>query len=289
MATVPDRGLGPVTRRTALGVSALGLGALLTACGAPEADPVPVPRDPEPTADREPVTPSPEPEPLPEPEPAPPQAPVLDRVPAPTGPFTALPGEGNLMALTLDDGADGSVIAGYAAWAAATGARLTMFATGSYPAWAENAEALRPLVASGQVQMANHTWSHPNLTALSDQAIVDELQATHDLIGDLFGVDARPFYRPPYGYYDGRVLAAAASIGYTAPTMWYGTLGDSGYQPPEVIVQLAQQWFLPQHIVIGHLNVPSVTQIFYEFDWLLADRGLTTVTLNDVFTSEFHP
>lgn len=296
MTRIPE-GMRPITRRTALGVSAVGLGVLLTACGSPpETDPSEL-LDREPAAgpdgagDPAPEQPVPEPVPVPDPEPEAPvsQAPGLERVPAPYGAFYGLPGEGNLLAWTVDDGADSSVVAAYAAFAAATGTRLTLFATGSYPAWAENAEALRPLVASGQVQIGNHTWSHPNLTALPDQGIIDELQSTHDLIGELYGVDARPYFRPPYGYFDDRVLAVAASIGYTAPTMWYGSLSDSGLIAPEQIVALAQQWFLPQHIVIGHLNFPPVTQVFDQLSQVIAERGLTTVTLNDVFTSDFHP
>lgn len=215
-------------------------------------------------------------------------APALHRVPAPHGVITGLPGEGNLLAWTADDGTDSSVVAAYAAFAAATGTRLTLFATGTYHSWAENAAALQPLVASGQVQIANHTWSHPDLTTLSDDGIRHELQRTHDLIRDLFDVDARPFFRPPFGYYDDRVLAVAASIGYTTPTLWYGSLSDSGLVSEQLIVDLATQWFLPQHIVIGHLNFAPVTHVFPQLQEIVAHRGLTTVTLNDVFTSEFH-
>lgn len=216
-------------------------------------------------------------------------APVLVKYPAPRSSFTGLPGEENLMAWTVDDGTDPAVVAAYAAFAAATGTRLTLFATGSYPAWRENAEVLRPLVASGQVQIANHTWTHPDLTSLSDAGIRDELQRTHDHIGELFGVDARPFYRPPFGYYDDRVMHVAAEIGYTATTMWYGSIADSSLIPEAEIVRLAHEWFLPQHIVIGHLNHAPVTHVFDELAQVIADRGLTTVTLNDVFTSAAHP
>ncbi|MFK4731326.1 polysaccharide deacetylase family protein [Agromyces mediolanus] len=216
-------------------------------------------------------------------------APVLDRVDAPSEPITGLPGEGTLLAWTADDGTDSAVVAAYAAFAATTGVRLTLFATGCYDAWTDNADALRPLVDAGQVQLANHTWSHPDLTELGDQEIVDELQRTHDLLGTLYGVDARPFFRPPFGYYDDRVIAAAASIGYTTPTLWYGSLADSGLVSEQQIVDLAGEWFLPQHIVIGHLNFDPVTKVFPQLHGIIADRGLTTVTLNDVFRSEYHP
>lgn len=210
-------------------------------------------------------------------------------MPAPEEVITGLPGDGNLLAWTVDDGTSSAVVAAYAAMAAATGLRFTLFATGGYAAWSENQPALQPLVASGQVQLANHTWTHPDLTSLTDQGIVDELQRTHDFIGELYGVDARPFYRPPFGYYDDRVLGVAASIGYTTPTLWYGSLSDSGLISEQLIVDLAQQWFLPQHIVIGHLNFEPVTRVFPQLREIIRARGLTTVTLNDVFTSEYHP
>jgi peptidoglycan/xylan/chitin deacetylase (PgdA/CDA1 family) len=216
-------------------------------------------------------------------------APVLDRVDAPFEPITGLPGEGTLLAWTADDGTDSAVVAAYAAFAAATGVRLTLFVTGCYDSWARNADALRPLVDAGQVQLANHTWSHADLTSLDEAGIVDELTRTHDFLGETFGVDARPFYRPPFGYFDERVIAAAASIGYTTPTLWYGSLADSGLVSEQQIVDLAGQWFLPQHIVIGHLNFAPVTNVFPQLHRIVVDRGLTTVTLNDVFRSEYHP
>ncbi|MFD4422395.1 polysaccharide deacetylase family protein [Agromyces sp. NPDC058484] len=221
--------------------------------------------------------------------PAPPPAPDLVKAPAPHGTIDALPGEGSLLAWTVDDGSSAEVIGAYAAFAAASGTRLTMFVTGTYPAWGENAATLAPLVASGQVQLGNHTWSHADLTTLSDAGIVDELQRTHDFIGDTFGVDARPFFRPPYGFHDDRVDAIAADLGYTVPTLWYGSLSDSGEIPAEMIVDFARQWFLPQHIVIGHLNFPPVTTVFDQLRAIITERGLTTVTLNDVFSSEYHP
>ena len=42
-------------------------------------------------------------------------------------------------------------------------------------------------------------------------------------------------------------------------------------------------------IVIGHLNHAPVTHVFDALAQVIADRGLTTVTLNDVFTSAAHP
>jgi peptidoglycan/xylan/chitin deacetylase (PgdA/CDA1 family) len=219
----------------------------------------------------------------------PPPAPQLVRVPVGSGALSELPGDGSLLAWTADDGSSAAVIAAYAAFAAQSGTRLTLFVTGCYDAWDANAEALRPLVASGQIQLANHTWSHADLTSLPDDEVLSELQRTHDFIQQTWGVDARPFFRPPFGYHDERVDALAASIGYTVPTLWYGTLSDSGLITEQQVVDFATEWFLPQHIVIGHLNFDPVANVFPQLLAILQERGLQTVTLNDVFSSEQHP
>ncbi len=75
----------------------------------------------------------------------------------------------------------------------------------------------------------------------------------------------------------------AASIGYTAPVLWCGSLSDSGSIMPEQIVGFARKWFLPQHIVIGHANYLPVTTLYGQFLDILHERNLWAVTLNDVF------
>lgn len=207
----------------------------------------------------------------------------MTRVPLPAGVITALPTSEPVLAWTVDDGSDSEVIRLYIEFARTSGARLIFFLNGSYPGWSDHADLLKPLVASGQVQLGNHTWSHADLTRLDDAGIVAEVQRNHDFIVSTFGIDPRPYYRPPYGYRDGRTDAAAASIGYTSPVMWYGSLADSNLRTDQEILDLAHQWFLPGHIVIGHLNFLPVTRVFPQLQQLIMDRGLTTVTLNDIF------
>ncbi|ASD20769.1 polysaccharide deacetylase [Cryobacterium sp. LW097] len=275
-----------LTRRTVL--ASLGLSLTLAGCATLAAAPRPsVP------ATTTPPTPSPLPRPLPgavpPPVPVAQPAPGLVRVPVPPGTLSDLPGEGTLLAWTVDDGSSSEVLARYIRFAAETGTRLTFFVTGCYDAWTDNADRLRPLVQTGQIQLGNHTWSHPDLSTLSDADVTTELQRNHDFLSDTYGVDARPYFRPPYGVHDDRVDALAAALGYTVPTTWYGSLADSGLLTEQQVVDFATTWFLPQHIVIGHLNFEPVTNVFPQLRALLHDRGLTTVTLNDVFTSAAHP
>lgn len=187
------------------------------------------------------------------------------------------------MAWTVDDGVSSHVVGAYALFAHDSGIRLTFFLNGANASWTENAPALRPLVESGQVQLGNHTWDHADLTKLSDGGITQELQRNGEFIRNTYGVEAAPFYRPPYGYINHRVASVASSIGYTAPVMWYGSLADSGLLSPQQVVANANRWFLPQHIVIGHANYDPVTQVYGQLLDILHERRLRTVTLRDVF------
>lgn len=266
--------------RVGLGVLGLGLGAGALAAGDVAAGgllPAPHPRGM--------GMPRPEPHPLPAAAKLPPyfEPPQLTKVALPGATLYGLPGQGNLMALTVDDGASSEVVAAYTELSRRTGMRLTFFVTKRFPSWTENATAMRPLVESGQLQLGNHTVSHPDLTKLSTGAIQAELSGCGDFITSTFGVDAAPYFRPPYGYLDAHVRDAARAIGYTQPVLWYGSLSDSGLITEAQVVQFAQTWFLAQHIVIGHANFDPVTHVFDQLMQLIRDRALQPVTLDDVF------
>jgi peptidoglycan/xylan/chitin deacetylase (PgdA/CDA1 family) len=205
--------------------------------------------------------------------------------PAPTGVVTGLPGEGRLLALTIDDGTDTEVVAAFAKLATDTGIRLTFFPNGRYASWTDNARVLRPLVDSGQVALGNHTWSHPDLTSLSDAAVAAEIRRNRDFLRDVFGVEDTPFLRPPYGVHNARTDRIAAELGHPTIAMWNGTLDDGRLIDAHGLVQAAKRWFRLQSIVIGHANHPTVTTVFDELLAILAERRLTTVTLADVWST----
>ncbi|TQF75226.1 polysaccharide deacetylase family protein [Rhodococcus spelaei] len=227
------------------------------------------------------VTPAPPP-----PPPAPTTPPLLPppalKTPLSPGTITALPGPGSSMALTVDDGASPEVVAAYVKFAKDTGARFTFFVTASYDSWTESRKELRPLVDSGQIQLANHTWDHPDLTKLSGSGVASQLQRTRDFLKNQYGVDGTPFYRPPYGFHNGTVDRVAADLGYTVPTLWYGSLSDSGVITEDYLLQCARKYFNPQTIVIGHANHPAVTHVYPQLVDIIKERKLSMVTLDDV-------
>jgi len=227
-----------------------------------------------------------------------PPPPPANRVKLPgAGELAKLPGDGDLLALTVDDGANSEVVQLYTEFARDSGIRLTYFVNGIYDSWRDNARLLRPLVDAGQIQLGNHTWSHPDLTTLTKQQVATELERNDRFLRNTFGVAATPYFRPPYGNHNADVDSVAADLGYRVPTLWTGSLADSSPVTEAYIVKRADQYFIQQNIIVGHLNNLPVTHVYPALVDIIRSRNLRTVTLNDVFlqpeiphiTSGWHP
>jgi peptidoglycan/xylan/chitin deacetylase (PgdA/CDA1 family) len=199
------------------------------------------------------------------------------------GTLWSLPGNGDVLALTLDDGVDSDVVRMYTQFAKDTGLRFTYFVNGRYHSWTDNKDLIRPLVDSGQIQLGNHTFNHPDLTTLPVNQAMDEISRNDDFLKKTFGADARPYLRPPYGAHNSTVDAIAAGLGYTIMALWSGDLGDSNLVSEESIFKAADRFFTPQTVVIGHMNHAPVTHVYGHFVDLIRDRKLRSVTLNDIF------
>jgi peptidoglycan/xylan/chitin deacetylase (PgdA/CDA1 family) len=213
-----------------------------------------------------------------------PPPPPTQRVALPGGgQLHRLPGNGDLLALTLDGGANSEVVRRYTQFAKTTGLRLTYFVNGVHPSWRENAPLIRPLVDSGQIQLGNHTWSHADLTMLGKDQIATELRRNHQFLRDTYGVDATPYFRPPHGNSNATVESVATDLGYRVTTLASGSLADAEPVTQEYIVEMANKYFIQQNIVAGHLNYLPATEVHSTLLNIIQDRGLRTVTLNDVF------
>jgi peptidoglycan/xylan/chitin deacetylase (PgdA/CDA1 family) len=133
------------------------------------------------------------------------------------------------------------------------------------------------------LQLANHTHLHPGLRASSNARITEELTRCGKFIEDTYGVQAKPYFRPPYGQIDARVTAIASELGYTSPIMWSGSLGDNARQRRQSIVQLGDKYIQDGVILLDHFNSRTPKAVFDQLLKRVVDRKLKTVTLDDVF------
>lgn len=121
------------------------------------------------------------------------------------------------VALTFDDGPHAVVTPQVLNTLKQYGAKATFYVLGrnvqAHP------ELAKRIVEEGH-EIGNHTWSHPNLVQLSDDAILNEYDRTTEAIHKATGTTPATF-RPPYGSTNDRVksLLPLPSIVWTIDTL----------------------------------------------------------------------
>jgi peptidoglycan/xylan/chitin deacetylase (PgdA/CDA1 family) len=137
------------------------------------------------------------------------------------------------------------------------------------------------MVADGH-ELANHTWTHPWLTRLSDDAARLELRRSHDGLVNIAGV-APVMYRPPYGAISSRHERwIKQEFGY--PTIvWSVDCGDSRPRSTAASVRTnILRETRPGAIILVHdLHSWSVDAMPSTLDGLLA-KGFRFVTMSQL-------
>ncbi|MDT8342166.1 MAG: polysaccharide deacetylase family protein [Longimicrobiales bacterium] len=99
--------------------------------------------------------------------------------------------------------------------------------------------ALDAAVASGLVTLGAHSWSHPNLAALSGENLAGELERPLAWLRDRYPTPSRSWVAYPYGLHSPAVEAAAARSGYESGLRVSGgfvATGGSAYAVPRMNV-----------------------------------------------------
>ncbi len=78
--------------------------------------------------------------------------------------------------------------------------------------------------------IANHTYTHPDLTKVTDEQVTEELSKTNEAIENAIG-KTQAYFRPPYGATDDRVNALAESLGLITIGWGYGPYDWKHYEP----------------------------------------------------------
>lgn len=120
------------------------------------------------------------------------------------------------IALTFDAGGEGDGFPQLLQALVTAKVRCTFFVTGR---WAQDhPDFVRQLAQNGH-EIGNHTWSHPDLTRLSDSSIAEEIKRTDVFLIGLLGQKPPRLFRAPFGSRDARVLAAVSALGFQ-PVYW---------------------------------------------------------------------
>lgn len=196
--------------------------------------------------------------------------------------FSSCHAPGPYAAMTYDDGPHPSLTPRLLDMLAQWNLKATFFLIGknaaAYP------RIVQRIVAEGH-EVANHSWSHPALSKLSDTAVRSELRRTHDAITQACGV-APICYRPPYG----AITAAqkswiAREFGY--PTiMWSVDPNDWRDRNAGIISSRIRAGARAGSIILAHDIHATTVNAMPSTLPALQQRGLRFVSVATLITME---
>ncbi len=192
--------------------------------------------------------------------------------------FNSVHVDGPYIALTFDDGPHATLTPKLLDLLAAHHMRATFFVVGQNAA--DHPDILRRAVREGH-EIGNHSWSHPNLGRMSDEAVRRELQKTDDAIFAAIGKHPT-LLRPPYGSITARQKRwIRDDFGYRIIT-WDVDPLDWKRPGPSVVTNRILKETRPGSIVLAHdIHPPTIEAMPATFDQL--DRkGFKSVTVSEL-------
>lgn len=154
-----------------------------------------------------------------------------------------------VVALTFDDGSDGTNINKILEILKTNNVKATFFVTGTginhHPTWIRN-------IANAGHQVGNHSYSHPDFTKISIAAMQSELAKTETAYKNVTGKSTKPIFRAPFGATNATVLKGVGDAGYTHTIQWnIDTIDWKGLSSTEITNKVVNN-IVPGSIVLMH-------------------------------------
>lgn len=130
-------------------------------------------------------------------------------------------------------------------------------------------------------EIATHGWDHTSFTRMTESQMRSQLRRTQKEITKITGNQA-PYFRPPYGAKNDRVVELVASEGYKV-VMWDATLADTSPKAsPDYCYRKALKYLHPGAIMLCHWHgkatYGALSQLLDELD----RRGYRVVTVSEL-------
>ncbi len=192
--------------------------------------------------------------------------------------FSSVHVDGPYVAMTFDDGPSATLTPKLLDLLAAHHMKATFFVIGQNAS--DHPEILKRAAREGH-EIANHSWSHPNLGKMSDEGVRRELQKTDDAIKAAIGI--RPtLMRPPYGSITARQkIWIHSEFGYKI-IIWDVDPLDWKRPGPSVVTHRIVSEARPGSIILSHdIHPPTIEAMPATFDQLQA-KGFKFVTVSEL-------
>jgi peptidoglycan-N-acetylglucosamine deacetylase len=196
--------------------------------------------------------------------------------------FSEVNVDGPYIAMTFDDGPHATNTPKLLDMAAQRHIKLTFFVLGECVQ--QNPAVLQREVAEGH-EIGNHSWSHPNLAKLSDEAVRSQLRRTDDLIVKTAEVKPK-LMRPPYGELTKRQRILVNHDFNYKVILWDVDPLDWKRPGPSVVASRIIAGTHPGSIILSHdIHPPTIEAMPQVFDALLA-KGFKFVTVSELLAMD---
>lgn len=188
--------------------------------------------------------------------------------------------DGPYIAMTFDDGPSATLTPKLLDMLAARRIKATFFVIGQnadeYP------ELIARIVREGH-EIGNHSWSHPNLARMSDEAVRGQLKRTDDAIQRAAGVRTT-LLRPPYGSITSRQKRwIHDQFGYEI-IIWDVDPLDWRRPGPSVVCNRILKESRPGSIVLSHDIHPGTIEAMPSTLDQLSAKGFKFVTVSELIS-----
>lgn len=162
------------------------------------------------------------------------------------------------------------------------GAPATFFLVGNY--LETSPDLVKRMIAEGH-NVGNHTFHHPDMSAISDQAAFQkELDSLAELYQETTGRELPHFYRPPQGKYSEENLKQAQALGYK--TVFWSLAYVDWYTDNQPTAEQAYAKLLPRihdgAIVLLHSTSQTNADILDELLTKWEDMGYRFASLEEL-------
>jgi peptidoglycan/xylan/chitin deacetylase (PgdA/CDA1 family) len=199
--------------------------------------------------------------------------------------FTECHVEGPYIAITFDDGPSATQTPRLLKMLKERGIKATFFCCGQCVA--QSPEIAQQIVAEGH-EIANHSWNHPLLTKMSEAAVKDQLDRTHNVIKQTTGVTPS-LMRPPYGGFTVKQRAWANAVWNYKVILWDVDTLDWKHHSPAKTESITMSETKKGSIILCHdIHKTTVDAMPATLDALRA-KGFKFVTVTELIQMHHEP
>ncbi|MEI6349695.1 MAG: polysaccharide deacetylase family protein [Verrucomicrobiota bacterium] len=196
--------------------------------------------------------------------------------------FSSVNTDGPYIALTFDDGPGAATTPRLLDMLAKRNIKVTFFVLGECVQ--ANPAILKREVAEGH-EIGNHSWSHPDLSKMSEEGVRGQLQRTQDAVSQAGGVTPKVM-RPPYGaLHEKQRKWVHDQLGLKV-ILWEVDPNDWRRPGPSVIARRILEGTRNGSIILAHdIHAQTIDAMPQVLDGLLA-KGFKFVTVSELLAMD---